>query len=148
MHLASRARGLIGGLLTALWLAGIVPAQEPPKVEYKVVTIRQLFSDTNPNTTLEAVFNRLGKQGWEAVAGGKAGVLFRKTKGDQAWEYRVVKSPDSTLNGKGTDDGVLAVLLEGLAVQGWQPCLSDLGNELEIIVQRPVPAAKTKTKTP
>jgi len=146
MQRSSSVRFVAVGLLISAWPVA-TPLAEQPKAEHKVVTIRQLFGQ--PKTTLEAALNRLGKEGWEAMAAGKAGVLLRKTKSAAGWEYRVVKSPDSTLNGRGTDDDVLTVLLESLAAQRWEPCLADLGNEPAIVLKRPLTAAgKAAAATP
>ncbi len=156
---------VVCGVLVAVGLAGLAHAQDRPRTEYKVMTFEQLARELDKDrdkgekggfekkdgvkekyeprerfdpATLVASLNRLAKEGWEAVAGGERGILFRKAKAGQTWEYRTVKAPNSTLNGKGTDDEILLLVLEGLAAQGWEPWSLGVGDGSAMLFRRQV----------
>ena len=85
------------------------PPKDPPKDEFDW-------------SLLPAGLNRVGRTGWEVVGIGENGVLCRKSLGEGGWEYKMLKVPDSTLNGKSNDDETLQLVLVGLALQGWEVC--------------------------
>lgn len=114
---------VFGGMgLFAASLAG----QEITKSRFKVVTFAELTMAPDKNetsTVLLESLNKLGKAGWEAMAEGEKGVVFRESPRGITWEYRMVRAPESTLNARSDDDEVLQLVLDGLSVQGWDLCL-------------------------
>jgi hypothetical protein len=109
-------------------LANHGAAQPNTKVTYKILTSADLQDGQKEEklpykTIFLASLNRAGKQGWEVVAETERGLFARKNKPGEAWEYRIVKAPDSPLNGRSDDDEILQLVFDGLAAKGWTLCL-------------------------
>ncbi len=142
-------------------IAGGAGGQDAPKGKYKVATYEALqqlayqaqFKDGDKKAhdkeekkddkapaydlpRLLAGLNQLGKDGWEAVIEAERGVVLRKGLPGEIWEYRVLRTPDSTLNGKSDDNEVLELALDGLAAQGWQLCLGRLADYNNLVFKR------------
>jgi RNA polymerase sigma factor (sigma-70 family) len=136
-----------GGDLNAGRQDGGTKEQEASQANYRVLTfdeVRHFDKDKKENgrpdlaATLLPRLNRLGKEGWKAIAQGERGILLRKGKAGEAWEYRTVKMPDSTLNGKEQNDEILVLVLEGLAAQGWECCLGRVTEINVMLFKRPL----------
>jgi RNA polymerase sigma factor (sigma-70 family) len=120
--------------------------QEASQANYRVLTFDEVShfdkdkekERPDPQTFLLARLNSLGKDGWKAIAQGERGILLRKGKTGEAWEYRIVKMPDSTLNGKEQNDEILVLVLEGLAAQGWDCCLGRVAQINGMLFKRPL----------
>jgi hypothetical protein len=123
-----------------LFAATTLVAQPPAKARFKVVTFAELTKGTDDKkgesapTFLDGL-NRLGKSGWEAMAESERGIVFREAH-NKMWEYRVVRAPESTWNGKSDDDEVLQLVLDGLSSQGWELCLGRAVDTKHIVFKR------------
>jgi hypothetical protein len=126
---------LLLSVAAVLVSTAIVGGQDVSKSRYRVVTFAELSKadkdneKAEPATLLRAGLNRLGKDGWEAIAKGERGIVFRRDHSWAKWEYRLVKCPESTLNGKSEDDEVLQLVLDGLSSQGWELCFVNADKE-------------------
>jgi RNA polymerase sigma factor (sigma-70 family) len=120
--------------------------QEASQANYRVLTFNEVghFDKDKEGerpglpAAILSRLNRLGKEGWKAIAQGERGILLRKGKAGEAWEYRIVKMPDSTLNGKEQNDEILFLVLEGLAAQGWECCLGRVAEINGMLFKRPL----------
>lgn len=116
-------------------------AQPLGKSKFKVVTFAELSKGADEKkgesgAVLLEGLNRLGKAGWEAMAEGERGIVFRESAHSKSWEYRMVRAPESTWNGKSDDDEVLQLVLDGLTTQGWDLCLGRVVDGKHMVFKR------------